>query len=234
MKHKKVSCLPRNTFSCGPILKRSHKHHHSSSIDDTYQSLSKPCSHDISDKSIEIIGRTITSTPLLTTTLTNSSKQLDIKNNPNILISNWNELETSQQKLPNTSMSMIKDYEHYPNKSSSLSVSSTMNNENDIICNEKQSLLHEYNNNNNSSIHQLPQSSTTTRTPAAAVVVTTTNTTTTTTTSRSLSSSSSTSSSFSFTSFHSHPYSNERIPIKSRKMKFHSRFLNLFKSNFKK
>lgn len=234
MKHKKVSCLPRNTFSCGPILKRSHKHHHSSSIDDTYQSLSKPCSHDISDKSIEIIGRTITSTPLLTTTLTNSSKSLDIKNNPNILISNWNELETSQQKLPNTSMSMIKDYEHYPNKSSSLSVSSTMNNENDIICNEKQSLLHEYNNNNNnSSIHQLPQSSTTTRTPAAAVVVTTTNTTTT-ATSRSLSSSSSTSSSFSFTSFHSHPYSNERIPIKSRKMKFHSRFLNLFKSNFKK
>ncbi|CAH8518476.1 unnamed protein product [Schistosoma intercalatum] len=233
VKHKKVSCLPRNTFSCGPILKRSHKHHHPSSIDDTYQSLSKPCSHDISDKSIEIIGRTITSTPLLTTTLTNSSKPLDIKNNPNILISHWNELETSQQKLPNISMSMIKDYEHYPNKSSSLSVSSTMNNENDIICNEKQSLLHEYNNNNNNSIHQLPQSSTTTRTitPAAAAAVTTTTTTTTTTRSRS---SSSTSSSFSFTSFHSHPYSNERIPIKSRKMKFHSRFLNLFKSNFKK
>ncbi|CAH8526193.1 unnamed protein product [Schistosoma guineensis] len=233
VKHKKVSCLPRNTFNCGPILKRSHKHHHSSSIDDTYQSLSKPCSHDISDKSIEIIDRTITSTPLLTTTLTNSSKQLDIKNNPNILISNWNELETSQQKLPNISMSMIKDYEHYPNKSSSLSVSSTMNNENDIICNEKQSLLHEYNNNNDSSsIHQSPQSSTTTRTPAAAAAAAVTTTITTTTT-RSRSSSS-TSSSFSFTSFHSHPYSNERIPIKSRKMKFHSRFLNLFKSNFKK
>ncbi|CAH8531933.1 unnamed protein product [Schistosoma bovis] len=233
VKHKKVSCLPRNTLNCGPILKRSHKHHHSSSIDDTYQSLSKPSSHDINDKSIEIISRTITSTPLLTTTLTNSSKQLDIKNNPNILISNWNELETSQQKLPNISMSIIRDDEHDPNKSSSLSVSSTMNNENDIICNEKQSLLHEYNN-NSSSIHQLPQSSTTTRTitpAAAAAAVTTTTTTTTTTRSRS---SSSTSSSFSFTSFHSHPYSNERIPIKSRKMKFHSRFLNLFKSNFKK
>ncbi|VDP29174.1 unnamed protein product [Schistosoma margrebowiei] len=235
VKHKKVSCLPRNTFSCGPILKRSHKQHHPSFNDDTYQSLSKPYSHDISNKSIEIIGRTITSTPLLTTTITNSSKQLDIKNdnnNPTIMISHWNELETSQQKLHNISMSIIKDYEHYPNKSSSISVSSTMNNENDIICNEKQSLLHEYNN-NNSSIHQLPQSSTTakTTTPATAAVTTTTTTTTTTTRSRS---SSSTSSSFSFTSFHSHPYSNERIPIKSRKMKFHSRFLNLFKSNFKK
>ncbi|CAI2727608.1 unnamed protein product [Schistosoma spindalis] len=255
VKHKKISCLPRNTFNCGPILKRSSirqrsnkypypsEYHDHLSTDGTNQSLSnnlKLYNHCINDKSIEIIHRTITSsTPLLTTTLTNSSKQFDNNNNnnnnnnnPKIIRSHWNELETNQQKLHNISMSIIKDSKHDQNQSSSISVSSTMNNDNDIIYNEKQSLLHEYNNNNNNnssnSIHQLPQSSITTRTitPAAA--------STTTTTITSHSSESSTSSSFSFTSFHSHPYSNERIPVKSRKTKFHSRFLNLFKSNFKK
>ncbi|CAH8577699.1 unnamed protein product [Schistosoma rodhaini] len=239
VKHKKLSCLPRNTFNCGPILKRSSIHQHSrkryhSSTDYTNQSLST--SSCVNDQSINsrTITSTLTPTPrtptptsttptatVPTTTLTDSSKQLDNNNNPNIIISHWNELEEGQQKLHHASMSIIKDYEYYHNKSLSLSVSSTMNNDNDIQYNEKQSLLYEYQSNNNTTDnttdninssnihHQLPESST----------------------------SASTSSSLSYSSYHSnsHPHSyNSRMMMKSRKLKFHSRFLNLFKSNFKK
>ncbi|KAH8875076.1 golgin subfamily B member 1 [Schistosoma japonicum] len=223
VKCRNGSCFPSRKFACGPILKRFSGRHHSR----RRHQLSSVCANQSSNNPKQYSHRVNnkesrnTDLAILSIASIRSSEQLDKKNdtNTNVFTSHWDKLETGQRKLHTVSISIEKEFEHYQSESLFFPFSSSMIDESDKQF-ETHSLLHEYKNNTDESKkdknNELPE----VRTVKSE--------------SSTLRKHSPTSSSLSFKSVDSHFYSGGQLSVKSRKLKFHSRFINMLRSSFKK